>query len=89
LTGKTGMARDVLTALARMTKVDPSPENSKKRKSSSRQKGRAQKPPKRPARAKKGSAAPDPAISLGRLERTRRLLLAALRVWELKRRVRD
>jgi hypothetical protein len=26
---------------------------------------------------------------VGRLERTRRLLLAALRVWELKRRVRE
>jgi len=26
---------------------------------------------------------------VGRLERTRRLILAALRVWELKRRIRD
>jgi len=31
-------------------------------------------------------AGPAPA---GRLERTRRLILAALRVWELKRKIRD
>lgn len=30
-----------------------------------------------------------PHLSPGRMERTRRLLLAALRVWELKRRVRE
>lgn len=48
----------------------------------------------RPNGARTLAAAPveDPAAlppPFGRLERTRRLILAALRVWELKRRIRD
>jgi hypothetical protein len=33
--------------------------------------------------------APEAAAPASRLERTRRLILAALRVWELKRKIRD
>ena len=35
------------------------------------------------------AAAPASSPPVGRLERTRRLILAALRVWELKRKIRD
>jgi hypothetical protein len=35
------------------------------------------------------AGAPSLLVPVRRLERTRRLLLAALRVWELKRRIRD
>ncbi|MGI8955992.1 MAG: hypothetical protein ACR2II_03630 [Chthoniobacterales bacterium] len=35
---------------------------------------------------KKTAATPEQPVIMGRMERTRRLLLAALRVWELKRR---
>jgi hypothetical protein len=38
------------------------------------------------AASQEAESAPVPA---GRLERTRRLILAALRVWELKRKIRD
>ena len=50
---------------------------------------RAQRKPKAPA-GSKGVPPKElsPAI-MGRMERTRRLLLAALRVWELKRRLKD
>jgi hypothetical protein len=36
-----------------------------------------------------GEPAPEAAVPTSRLERTRRLILAALRVWELKRKIRD
>lgn len=43
---------------------------------------------------RKGETAPEEAEAtvappVGRLERTRRLILAALRVWELKRKIHD
>jgi hypothetical protein len=64
-----------------------------KKKSASATPKRHPKARKRPASGKRAApalaerkAAP---ISVGRMERTRRLLLAALRVWELKRRVRE
>jgi hypothetical protein len=57
---------------------------SKRRRSSSRKS--AARPEKTPPEEDK-SADAQPTVS--RMERTRRLLLAALRVWELKRRVRE
>ncbi len=42
--------------------------------------------PKAPALKKPVPPAKEQPITMGRMERTRRLLLAALRVWELKRR---
>ncbi|MEO7168525.1 MAG: hypothetical protein ABI787_02455 [Spartobacteria bacterium] len=74
-----------------MSKPVPQDANSKPKKNAS--------PGKRPARARKAVASPkkeatqeelpEKIPSVGRLERTRRLLLAALRVWEIKRRLRD
>ena len=64
-------------------------------KTRSRKKPAAKRRPKATRRRRLGTAkkdaTPEPAHSatVGRLERTRRLLLAALRVWELKRRLRD
>ncbi len=66
----------------------------------SRQKKKSAPPaPKPRAKARKHVAPPPEKLAdappetasphLGRMERTRRLLLAALRVWELKRRVRE
>jgi hypothetical protein len=75
-----------------MPKLDSSPSGSKPRKKKVAPNRRAKAAGKRPASAEKESAAPEATPSpeaVGRLERTRRLLLAALRVWELKRRVRD
>ncbi|MEO8045286.1 MAG: hypothetical protein ABI674_10310 [Spartobacteria bacterium] len=44
---------------------------------------------KPPAVNKTGPTVAKPPATMGRMERTRRLLLAALRVWELKRRPMD
>jgi hypothetical protein len=73
-----------------MTKSHPSrtKPKAKKKSSASNRSGKAPRKRRSPAKKKtvddRGSSVP-----LGRLERTRRLLLAALRVWELKRRVRE
>ncbi len=75
-----------------MPKLDSSPCGSKPRKKKVAPKRRAKPPRKRPSCAEKEIPVPGQTPSpetVGRLERTRRLLLAALRVWELKRRVRD
>lgn len=75
-----------------MPKLDSGPSGSGPRKKKSAPKRRAKAPRKLPSSEEKeipvpeGTPSPE---SIGRLERTRRLLLAALRVWELKRRVRD
>jgi hypothetical protein len=58
----------------------------KKRIASQKAKQRNNAAAKRAAAAEKEALSPAPA---GRLERTRRLILAALRVWELKRKIRD
>jgi hypothetical protein len=69
-----------------MATVNPAPGRPKPLKSSVPKRGKGPRK-RRPPADKKPSA--EGKNSLGRLERTRRLLLAALRVWELKRRVRD
>lgn len=76
-----------------MARSNPSRSGSRQKKKS------ASTAPKGRANARKGAATPrekpvkatpqTPHPSVGRMERTRRLLLAALRVWELKRRVRE
>jgi hypothetical protein len=74
-----------------MAKSQATAGKSKAKKKSSSSKRRAK------TRRKSGSAVarkaaleePPAVVPIGRLERTRRLLLAALRVWELKRRVRE
>jgi hypothetical protein len=76
----------MLKHVAVMATVDPAPGRRKSRKSSASNRDKARRK-RRPSAKKKSSAAGE--NSVGRLERTRRLLLAALRVWELKRRVRD
>lgn len=58
----------------------------KKRIASRKAQQRSNAAGKRAAAAAQEASAPSPA---GRLERTRRLILAALRVWELKRKIRD
>lgn len=56
----------------------------------SRAAGKTRKTKTRAAAEKAAPNEDEPAQpSVGRMERTRRLLLAALHVWELKRRVRD
>jgi hypothetical protein len=72
-----------------MATVDPAPRRRKKASKSSAPKPGKSARKRKPASAKKKSSAESGTTSVGRLERTRRLLLAALRVWELKRRVRD
>jgi hypothetical protein len=53
-------------------------------------KTRAQRKPKRGKRITKGAAVTErPLAAVGTLSRTKSLLLAALRVWELKHRISD
>jgi len=63
----------------------------KKKKSGSPGSNRANGPPKFGAapKSKVDKTEPSSPAPVSRLERTRRLLLAAIRVWELKRRIRD
>jgi len=63
----------------------------KKKKSASPGSNRANGPQKHGAaqESKLAKTEPSSPASVSRLERTRRLLLAAVRVWELKRRIRD
>ena len=75
-----------------MAALDPTGGKSKQKKKSavskrSHRAGRTRKA-KAPSGNKLGPKEPS-AIAVGRMERTRRLLLAALRVWELKRRPTD
>ncbi len=72
-----------------MARLDPAGGNPK----------RKRKPPSRgPKQVASGGRKPtvkspadraSSAVQLGRLERTRRLILAALRVWELKRKIHE
>ncbi len=89
--GSQVMAREMLWQYQHMAPIDPAPNPEPKKKTFSAA------PKQRPGKERKlatpekkdappGTVAP---ASVGRMERTRRLLLAALRVWELKRRVRD
>jgi hypothetical protein len=75
-----------------MAAIDPTGGKSKQKKKSavSKRRHRAGGPrkPKAPAGNKVVPKQPS-AITVGRMERTRRLLLAALRVWELKQRPKD
>jgi len=63
----------------------------KKKRSASPESNRANGPKKHGAapESKVVETEPSSPASVSRLERTRRLLLAAVRVWELKRRIRD
>ncbi|MGH8093013.1 MAG: hypothetical protein ACREIF_06025 [Chthoniobacterales bacterium] len=74
-----------------MAKVDPSAGGAKlKKKSATKHSAKASR--KRVHPEGEALSLPEetrPPDSVSRLERTRRLLLAALRVWELKRRLRD
>ena len=75
----------------KMAKVASTPGKTRVRKKSA-PKRRSKGARRRRLSATKKDVTPDsgsPSASVGRLERTRRLLLAALRVWELKRRLRD
>jgi len=75
----------------KMAKVNPTPGKTRSRKKpASKRRSKAVRR-RRLAASKKdvNSEAASGIATVGRLERTRRLLLAALRVWELKRRVRD
>ncbi len=72
-----------------MAELDPTGGKPRQKKKSAPQKPKrsASGAPVRKAPAvKKGAATPEQPVAMGRMERTRRLLLAALRVWELKRR---
>lgn len=77
-----------------MAQTEPSGKNPKPRKRSARA-APGRRPiarGKRPAAPAKKAPAPEPEPTpppVGRMERTRRLLYAAIRVWELKRRLRD
>ena len=87
-----GLAREVLLPYVTMAELNPTGEKTKQKKKSA--------PPKPKCRARAAPACKGPAVSkapspkeppvvMGRMVRTRRLLLAALRVWELKRRPMD
>ncbi len=72
-----------------MAELNPNGGKPRQKKKSAPQKPRrsASGAPGREAPAVKNAAAtPEQPVVMGRMERTRRLLLAALRVWELKRR---
>ena len=71
-----------------MARIDSARANPRKKK-----KHAARGTASRPNGTRKGDSGPvEPAAEApvpSRLERTRRLILAALRVWELKRKIRD
>jgi len=72
-----------------MARIDSARANSRKKK-----KHAARGTAARPNGTRKGDSgpvepAPEAVAPTSRLERTRRLILAALRVWELKRKIRD
>ena len=72
-----------------MAELDPTGGKPRQKKKSApkKPKHRASGAPRREATAvKKAAAPPEQPVVMGRMERTRRLLLAALRVWKLKRR---
>jgi hypothetical protein len=75
-----------------MAALDPAGGKSKQKKKSAvskrRQRAGGQRKSKAPAGQKIVPKEPS-AIAVGRMERTRRLLLAALRVWELKQRPKN
>jgi hypothetical protein len=75
----------------KMAKADSTPGKTRSRKKGAPKRRAKAVRRRRLAAAKKDMASDpeSPPASVGRLERTRRLLLAALRVWELKRRLRD
>ncbi len=82
------MAREVLLPYASMAELDPTGEKPRQKKKSAapKPKRRARLAPRGQASAAKKPLPNDQPVVMGRMERTRRLLLAALRVWELKRR---
>ena len=84
------MAWYMLTDVGIMTSPDEAKGNSKARKRKAPGKSAKGRPRRAPARAKKTVPLEDiPLPAVGTLGRTRRLLLAALRLWELKRGLRD
>jgi hypothetical protein len=72
-----------------MSHLHPAGDNRKRKKriASRKAQQRANSARKRHAEAQEEALAA--AAPAGRLERTRRLILAALRVWELKRKIHD
>lgn len=75
-----------------MARSESAPGNTKKKRKSASQgaAARANATPKREVPPAAETAETPPFVRpVGRLERTRRLILAALRVWELKRKIRD
>ena len=71
-----------------MAKLDSARDNPKRRR---RLASRGSNQPANDARPHGLAAEETPSVPppMGRLERTRRLILAALRVWELKRKIHD
>ena len=71
-----------------MPQLHPARSNRKRKRRLASHRARARdNPARKPTVAPvENSSTPPP---VGRLERTRRLILAALRVWELKRKIRD
>ncbi len=85
----------MLDMMAELSPTGGKPKAKKKSSSSSSRKRRSGRSVKNKAAKGKESAAQStpekeaPASTVGRMERTRRLLLAALKVWELKQRPRS
>ena len=78
-----------------MAAIDPAGSGSKQKKKSASARSKRRPPPRKRSAREGKTVAPavppteTPSAPVSRMERTRRLLLAALRVWELKRRVRE
>ncbi len=87
------VAREVLLPYRNMAALNSTGGKSKQKKKSAPKKPRRRSNgtprQKAPALKKPVPPAKEQPITMGRMERTRRLLLAALRVWELKRRPLD
>ena len=84
------LAREMLKAVMESCPISSQPEaiGNEKRESPHKRPNSVTTLRRKRAAAAAEEAALNPAPA-GRLERTRRLILAALRVWELKRKIRD
>jgi hypothetical protein len=87
------LAREVLLPYQDMAALNSTRAKPKQKKKSAPPRRKRRPRAERKAKTARGSKVVpakelSPAI-MGRMERTRRLLLAALRVWELKRRLKD
>jgi hypothetical protein len=72
-----------------MARIDSARGNPKRKKNSAARRATARANAVRKSDVAPMEEAAPLAPPVGRLERTRRLILAALRVWELKRKIRD